>query len=393
MPKIDLKNLDKSDWKTYRFDQIVKNISERVEPGETDLEIYIGLEHIDAESIHIKRFGQPSDVEGQKLKCYPGDVIFGKRRAYQRKASVVITEAICSAHAFVLRANPEVIDPKLLPFFLHSDLFMHRAVDISAGGLSPTINWGILKIQEFLLPPKEQQAELAELLWAMDEVIEKDLAVLEKLERLEKSILQEIDDLIFGKANSIGDFIDIKNGYAFSGSELSEEKTPFVVVTPGNFMIGGGFSSVKFKYFTGQSYDEKFRFSNGDMIVTMTDLSKEGDTLGFPALIPEVKGIVFLHNQRLGKIIINDDSLKPMFLYHVLRTTRYRKHILNAATKTTVRHTYPDRIKSFKFNKPNDEIQRFYIKKMEDSTILLNNSAQKISASKALQKSLINEVF
>ena len=55
---------------------------------------------------------------------------------------------------------------------------MHRMVDISVGGLSPTINWSDLKHQEFLLPPKEQQAELAELLWAMDEVIEKDLEVI-----------------------------------------------------------------------------------------------------------------------------------------------------------------------------------------------------------------------
>lgn len=178
--QIDLKNLDKSEWKTYRFDEIAQKISETVDPNTTDLNIYIGLEHIDAESIHLKRRGTPDDVSGGKLKCYPGDVIFGKRRAYQRKAAIVDFEGICSAHAFVLRANPEVIDPKLFPFFLHSDTFMHCAVDISVGGLSPTINWGQLKEQEFLLPPKEQQAKLAELLWAMDDVIEKEKEVLRK---------------------------------------------------------------------------------------------------------------------------------------------------------------------------------------------------------------------
>ena len=59
---------------------------------------------------------------------------------------------------------------------------MHRAVDISVGSLSPTINWGTLKHQEFLLPPKHQQAQLAELLWAMDEVVEKELDLQNKLE-------------------------------------------------------------------------------------------------------------------------------------------------------------------------------------------------------------------
>ena len=118
--------------------------------------------------MHIKRFGTWDDVNGQKLRCYPGDVIFGRRRAYQRKAAITTVDGFCSAHSLVLRANPEVIEPKLFPFFLHSDLFMHRAVDISVGSLSPTINWGTLKHQEFLLPPKDQQAKLAELLWAMD---------------------------------------------------------------------------------------------------------------------------------------------------------------------------------------------------------------------------------
>lgn len=164
--------MDKSGWKKYRFEQIASNISERVEPGATNLDIYVGLEHLDSDTIHIKRWGKPADVEGTKLKVYPGDLIFGKRRAYQRKAAIATFEGICSAHAMVLRANPAVIDPQLFPFFIHSDAFMHRAVDISVGSLSPTINWSTLRTQEFLLPPKDQQARLAELLWAGDAVVE-----------------------------------------------------------------------------------------------------------------------------------------------------------------------------------------------------------------------------
>ena len=190
--KIDLNNIDKSNWETFRFEEIASKISETVDPNSTDLEIYVGLEHLDAEDIHIRRKGTPDDVSGGKLKCYPGDLIFGKRRAYQRKAAIVDFEGICSAHAFVFRANPEVIVPKLFPFFLHSDQFMHRMVDISVGGLSPTINWGDLKHQEFLLPPKDQQAQLAELLWAMDDVIEREKEVLERLKIHNKSKKKEL---------------------------------------------------------------------------------------------------------------------------------------------------------------------------------------------------------
>jgi restriction endonuclease S subunit len=180
--EFNLNNLDKSSWESFRFEEIASKISETVNPNTTTLEKYVGLEHIDAEDIHIKRYGTPDDVSGGKLKCYPGDVIFGKRRAYQRKAAIVEFEGICSAHAFVFRANSEIIDSRLFPFFLHSDQFMHRMVDISVGGLSPTINWGDLKHQEFLLPPKEEQAKIAELLWAMDEVIERERGLLESID-------------------------------------------------------------------------------------------------------------------------------------------------------------------------------------------------------------------
>jgi restriction endonuclease S subunit len=184
MEKITFKNLDKSNWKTYRFDQIARKISDAVDPNTTELDIYIGLEHLDSESIHVNKRGTPSEVGGGKLKCYPGDIIFGKRRAYLRKAALVDFEGICSAHAFVLRAIPEVMNPRLFPFFLHSDLFMHCAVDISVGGLSPTINWGQLKEQEFLLPPKDVQPQLTELLWAMDDVLQLNRRLFESINLL-----------------------------------------------------------------------------------------------------------------------------------------------------------------------------------------------------------------
>lgn len=187
---MNLKNTDRSKWETHSFDKIVNRIAETVDPNTTELDLYMGLEHIDAEDIHIRRTGKPSDVSGGKLKCYPNDVIFGKRRAYQRKAGIVTKAGICSAHSFVFRANENVISAKLLPFFLHSDQFMNKMIDISVGGLSPTINWTDLKHQQFLLPPKAQQAELADLLWALDEVIEKDLELLEMVNKMFSSKLK-----------------------------------------------------------------------------------------------------------------------------------------------------------------------------------------------------------
>ncbi|UYB72243.1 restriction endonuclease subunit S [Aeromonas veronii] len=147
-------------WTIVKFGDIAHHISKRVEPSETNLEIYVGLEHLDPESLKIKRHGVPSDVEGQKLLVKKGQIIFGKRRAYQRKVAVADWDCICSAHAMVLEANPKNVIPEFLPFFMQSDIFMNRAVSISEGSLSPTIKWSTLSRQEFKIPKPELQNSL-----------------------------------------------------------------------------------------------------------------------------------------------------------------------------------------------------------------------------------------
>ena len=151
---------------SYRFDQLADQINERVIPAEAEVDRYVGLEHLDSDSLRIRRWANPSEVESTKLRFQPGDIIFGKRRVYQRKVAVADTEGICSAHAMVLRAKPEVIVPEFLPFFMKSDEFMERALSISVGSLSPTINWKALAQEEFLLPPIQEQARSLEALRA-----------------------------------------------------------------------------------------------------------------------------------------------------------------------------------------------------------------------------------
>lgn len=140
-------------------------------PSDTELDRYVGLEHLDPESLKIRRWGSPNDVIGQKLRFWVGDIVYGRRRAYQRKLVVADFDGICSAHALVLRANADVCLPEFLPFFLQSDLFHQRAMEISVGSLSPTINWSTLAVQEFPFPPVDEQRRIADLLWAADDAL------------------------------------------------------------------------------------------------------------------------------------------------------------------------------------------------------------------------------
>lgn len=192
----DSKNL-KPGWKTWRFDQMATNVNVRIDnPSESGMEHYVGLEHLDSDSLKIRRWGTPDDVEATKLMFKTGDIIFGRRRAYQRKLGVAEFDGICSAHAMVLRAKPSVVLPEFLPFFMQSDLFMNRAVEISVGSLSPTINWKTLAAQEFELPLLEEQRRLIQLLERAEaaRVSTEDAAI--QAEKLRKSMLIETFDTL-----------------------------------------------------------------------------------------------------------------------------------------------------------------------------------------------------
>ena len=141
---------------------------------------------------------------------------------------------------------------------------------------------------------------------------------------------------------TLGDYISIKHGYAFKGDGITTEDNGIVLVTPGNFAIGGGFKEGKCKFFNGE-YPSEFVLSADDLIVTMTDLSKEMDTLGYSALVPK-SNRVYLHNQRIGLISINKEGLDKHYLYWFMRTRNYQRTIAGGASGTTVHHTSPSRI-------------------------------------------------
>ena len=195
----------------YRFDKIAFNSTAKKTPTESDKEHYIGLEHIDSECLEITRWGSNVAPIGEKLIMKKGDVLFGKRRAYQRKLAIAPFDGIFSAHGMVLRPNEEVVDKKYFPFFMSSDLFMERAVQISVGGLSPTINWKDLREQEFPLPSLAEQKVLADKLWAAYRLKESYKKLLAATEEMVKSQFIEM----FGNNVSkkkISEVCDVRGG-------------------------------------------------------------------------------------------------------------------------------------------------------------------------------------
>lgn len=175
----------------YRFDQIAINSTEKKKPIEEDRFTYLGLEHLDSGSLKVTRFGSEVAPIGEKLMMHKGDVLFGKRRAYQKKVAIAPFDGIFSAHGMVLRPKEDVIDKDFFPLFISSDYFLDAAIKISVGSLSPTINWRDLKELEFELPDMDTQRKLAEVLWSINDTMEAYKRLISATDELVKSQFME----------------------------------------------------------------------------------------------------------------------------------------------------------------------------------------------------------
>lgn len=172
---------------TYKFEEIVINSTKKKKPIAEDKYTYIGLEHLDPKTLKVTRFGSEVAPKGEKLIMKKGDVLFGKRRAYQKKVAIAPFDGIFSAHGMVLRPNEEIIDKDFFPLFISSDYFLDTAINISVGSLSPTINWRDIRNLEFELPSLDKQRELAKVLWSMNETKERYKELLIVTDELVKS--------------------------------------------------------------------------------------------------------------------------------------------------------------------------------------------------------------
>ncbi len=231
-------------------------------------------------------------------------------------------------------------------------------IDLAIVGVSPLDCGTLSQLKEAFeqsdLPMRVDFLDWHTITDSFRKVIEQDCVVVQKGED-GKLAMEEEEQRMAGewRETKLGELINIKHGFAFKGHFIHDEKHEDVLLTPGNFAMGGGFKGDKFKYYDG-AVSEEFVLREGDLLVTMTDLSKQSDTLGYPALVPACRdGRRYLHNQRLGKISLKETAeIDARYIYYVMCGAEYRHEVLSSATGTTVKHTSPDRIKQFRFLLP-----------------------------------------
>ncbi len=393
-----------------RFDQMAFQVKAKVEPKEANVDIYVGLEHLDSESLKIRRWGEPKDVESSKILFQSGDIIFGKRRAYQKKLAVAEFNGICSAHAMVLRPKTDVITEEFLPFFMQSDIFMDRAVKISVGGLSPTINWRDLAKEKFILPLIDDQRRISEVLLASQRCKEKITNTYIRLNTLKISLIEELMSRGIPnrhktfKKTEIGDLPSgwdvvtlesvlkrFQNGYAFSSKGYASEGVP--IITMANISLDGKFQidHEKMRYWPKDKEInlDNYQIDNGDLLIAMTDVTPDQHLIGRMALV-NVEGPFFL-NQRVGHLILDNNLIDRRFLMNLSQGSFWRRYAISHAGQGTQSNLSTEDIKSAFIPLPpiGEQIEiANYLSLIDDRLADLKNRENKVDN---LRKSLIKE--
>jgi len=181
-------------WPKVRFGDVVHSVKVDVNPETSGFQRYVAGEHMETDNLHITSWGNIGNGylgPAFHRKFVKGQVLYGSRRTYLRKVAVAEFDGICANTTLVLEPKDGSLLPELLPFIMQSESFTEFSIKNSKGSVNPYINWSDLARYKFPLPPLDEQRRIAEILWAADEVITKNLVTLQRIISLKDSVEEE----------------------------------------------------------------------------------------------------------------------------------------------------------------------------------------------------------
>ena len=377
-------------WKRLPFGEFGQSVNERIEPSKAGEEIYVGLEHLDSQDLHIRRCGKGSDVIGTKLRFRRGDLIFGRRRAYQHKLAVAEMDGICSAHAMVVRAKPDTVLPEFLPFLMMSDRFMNRAVEISVGSLSPTINWATLKLEEFVLPPLDQQRRIAEILWAVDAVEQTQRSITATATDYLRAVVEsELDGLFTGHSQKLSDLWPASPDSGCSAHPSTVQTGHYVLSLTA--LSDAGYVRGNLKPVEATPVMLSARLSKGDLLISRSNTQ---ELVGLVGVFDEDRKDVSFPDTMM-RLHVDESKVLTRFLEVVLLSTRGRKHMMRSAAGTSgsMKKINRQTLGQCLIPTPPLAIQRKLLKKIDELRIVIDASDTVVESIRATKAALTNLVL
>lgn len=380
--------IDKSNWIKVKLNDVCewyqKNIPNEIQ-FEMGIKYYVTATHIDSDSIKFNRFNLLSD--GQKgptitKHFQKGDLLLSTRSVELRKAALAPIDGVTGEKLLVIRLKPNSqLTKELMPFVFQSIDFWEFAQNSASGSVNKFTSWTKIREYEFLLPTRKEQANLAELLWAMDEVIEREKNILTKLDIIYERLLLDFfnNESSYDKVE-LGSLVKIKSGDSPSTFEFASKDygLPFYKVNDLN-------ETTKFQDFAKE------------WVVPISSKIIPKNSVIFPkrgAAIMTNKVRITVTNSHvdtntMALIVKDDNTLSAEFLYFFL----YFKKLYKIADTSQIPQINNVHINPYPIYLPSINEQCEFVSKLNNILDSREQIVNKELSSKSLQKSLINQVF
>jgi type I restriction enzyme S subunit len=324
-------------------------------------------------------------------------VLFGKRRAYQRKVAVAEFEAVVSGDIYVLKPKNESLLTELLPFLCLSERFFEHAVGTSAGSLSPRTNWSSLANFEFDLPPLDQQRRIAEILWAVDDGLEHFW----NGEQSSMAMLQAFSNENFPSPTNdcestgqdlfeLGKCCTFQSGYPFKSAEFVESGDRLLRCS--NVGVNSfNWNPLDTRFWPTERRDEvrEFLLQAGDIVIAM-DRPFVGNGFKIARLTQDDVPALLL--QRVGRLIANPIALAD-YIWAFLHSQSFRSQLLRCQQGTDLPHISRFDIEQARLPVPDHAKQREVSDRfasLEDSIAMIKGHVTRL---RAVKDALLNALM
>ncbi len=359
-----------SEWKEYKLEEATEPIKDTYNPDGSDDYAYIGLEHIEQESLRLNSIGVSSDVTSNKFLFKPNDILFGKLRPYFRKVVKPQFEGICSTDIWVFRAK-KGFNQNYLYYFIANWDFVNTANSGEGGTRMPRADWNFLKTTEWDFPPLPEQIQIASILSSLDDKIDLLHRQNKTLEQLAETLfrhwfVEEAEENI-----KLGEVIKTSSGGTPSRSKME-------------YYSNGGIKWVKSKELKGgyifeteeMVTDEAVKKSSAKLFPTNTILiAMYGATVGEYGILAEPATC----NQAICALIPNENY--PYTFLFIL--TKFNKeNLINMAGGSAQQNISQELIQELEIPKPGKRIKEFHqeaepiFQKIKSNTVQIRTLTQ-----------------
>jgi type I restriction enzyme M protein len=385
---------DRRDWPKVRLgDIVVKTEETQRKPLDAGFDRYLLVEHLDANSLRIRRWGQIEDgsLPPTFYKVFrKGQVLYPTRNPHLRRVAVADFDGICGEKTLTL-TSCEQVDAHFLPFIFQSEAFITHATNRRIGSTNPHVRWRDIADFQLLLPPLDQQRRIAEILWVADEGFQGWLETVHAVAKYHQSIVTDFIASHESDIATLGDCLEeVQYGTSNKATLLPAPGLWPLLRIPN--VIGGKVDFADLQWLGPTEEFEKYRLRSGDVLIVRTNGNP--DYVGRTAVYEGSQFGECLFASYLIRLRSKREKLLPRFLHEILQSARIKKDIRKQVKSSAGNYNLNTQgIRGLRIPVPATEAQQELLECLASIYSAVESATQHAETTRTLQSAFVNSLF